>query len=130
MKRNWDTFEGRQYSTSARKELRVTLGQKGTFYLNGIAFEVLGSPPAVEMLYDSNGRVIGLKPTDGRKRNAFVIKHHGKSGNYKRISAAAFCTHFRIRTQETVLFEGVDLDNDGVMLLDLSKTIYVGRGAR
>lgn len=126
----WETFEGQQYRTTARKEPRVTLGYKGTFYLNGVAFEALGTPAAVEMLYDGNRRVIGLRPVDIKKRNAFVIKHHGTKGNYKRISAAAFCTHYRIRTPETVLFDGVDLDTDGVMLLDLSRTIKVGRGSR
>ena len=130
MNTKWETFEGQQYRTTARKEPRVTLGAKGTLYLNGHAFEALGAPAAVEMLFDGNRRVIGLKPVDVKKRNAFVIKHHGKSGNYKRISASAFCTHYRIKTRETVLFDGVDLDNDGVLLLDLGRTIRVGRGSR
>lgn len=130
MKTNWETFEGQQYRATARKEPRVTLGLKGTFYLNGIAYEALGAPAAVEMLYDGNRRIIGLRPVDIKKRNAFAIKRHGKHGHYKRICAAAFCTHYRIPSRETLLFEGVDLDNDGVLLLDLGQTIRVGRGAR
>lgn len=82
------------------------------------------------MLYDGNRRIIGLKPTDPAKRNAFAIKHHGKGGNYKRISAAAFCTHFRLRVMGTMLFNNVDLDNDGVMLLDMANMITVERGSR
>ena len=78
MNKQWETFEGRQYRTTARKEPRVTLGAKGTFYLNGIAYAAMGEPAAVEMLFDGNRRVIGLKPTDPTKRNAFAIKHHGK----------------------------------------------------
>src|SRR5882724_5089796 len=105
MRTNWETFEGRQHGQTARREARVTLGHKGTFYLNGIAYDALGAPAAVEMLYDGNRRIIGLKPIDPRKRNAFAIRPHGKSGNYKRISASAFCTHFRLRTDGTVLFE-------------------------
>lgn len=129
MKAQWETFEGRQYQHRARREPRVTLGRKGTFYLNGDAFEVLGEPGAVELLYDGNRRIIGLKPTDPRKLNAFVIKHHG-TGRYKRISAAAFCQHYRLRLDGTYLFDGVDLDHDGVLLLDMAKMITVGRGAR
>ena len=82
------------------------------------------------MLFDGNRHIIGLKPTDPAKRNAFAIKHRGKGGNYKRISAAAFCTHFRLRVTGTMLFNNVDLDNDGILLLDMVNMITVGRDAR
>ena len=125
----WETFEGRQYRVEARTEARVTLGAKGTFYLNGVVYEALERPAAVEMLYDGNRRIIGLKPTDPRRHNAFIVKQHTK-GNYKRISAAAFCAHFRLKFPRTLLFEKVDIDNDGVLLLDLNTALEVGRGAR
>ena len=107
----------------------MTLGAKGTFYLNGIAFDALDRPAAVEMLFEGNHRLIGLKPTDPKKHNAFAVKHHGRGGNYRRISAAAFCSHFRLKFQRTLLFEHVDLDNDGVMVLDLGKVVEVSKGA-
>ena len=108
----------------------MTLGAKGTFYLNGIAFDALDRPAAVEMLFEGNHRLIGLKPTDPKKHNAFAVKHHGRGGNYRRISAAAFCSHFHLKFQRTLLFEHVDLDNDGVMVLDLGKVVEVSKGAR
>lgn len=129
MKMQWSTFEGRPFGYKAKREVRVTLGQKGVFYLNGVAYDALGQPAAVEILYEGNRRIIGLKPVDLRKHNAFPIKIHG-TGTYKRISAAAFCQHFRIKLRETVLFDGADLNDEGVMLLDMNRTITVGRGAR
>ena len=126
----WETFVGMQFRAMGRREPRVTLGAKGTFYLNGLAFEALERAKAVELLYDGNRRIIGLKPTDPKKRNAFVVKQHGTTGNYRRISAAAFVRHFRLRIEGTMLFDEVDLDNEGVLLLDLAKVIHVGRGAR
>ena len=39
MNMKWETFEGRQYRVKARTEPRVTLGAKGTFYLNGVAYD-------------------------------------------------------------------------------------------
>src|SRR6185503_18642779 len=112
MKMQWTVFEGRQYRTEARKYPRVSLGAKGTFYLNGIAHDALDRPAAVELLYEGNHRVIGLRPIDPRKDNAFVIKHHGKGGNYKRLSAAAFCSQFRLKYSRTLLFEDPEIDND------------------
>ena len=123
----WETFEGREFSRRARDEARVTLGKKGNIYLNGKAYDLLEQPAAVEILYDGNRRIIGLKPVDPRRTNAFRIKPH--TGKYKRISAAAFCQHFRIRPTSTLLFQNVDL-NAGVMTLDLTSTVTVTRGAR
>jgi hypothetical protein len=130
MKMQWTTFEGRQYRREARKYPRVTLGAKGTFYLNGAAFEAMDRPAAFEMKYEGNYRIIGLKPTDPRRDNAFVIKHHGKGGNYKRVSAAAFCSQFRLKYPRTMLFEDPEIDNEGIMRLDLTKALEVSRGAR
>ena len=59
MHRNWDRFEGRQNGRTAKGEPRVTLGAKSVFYLNGTAFDLLEQPVAVEMLFDSNNRVLG-----------------------------------------------------------------------
>jgi hypothetical protein len=125
----WTTFEGRQYSKTKSREARVTLGHKSTFYLNGVAYEAMGRPSAVEMLFEGNERVIGLRRTDPSKKNAFKLRLHGK-GNYWRLAASAFCKHFRIKAAETVMFEDVDLDDHGVLMLDLNKTIRVGRGSR
>ena len=108
----------------------MTLGAKSTFYLNGAAYDALQQPGAVEILYDGNERIIGFKPVDLRKRNAFLIKPHGRSGNYKRISAAAFCTHFRLKFPRTILFNEIDLDPDGVLILDINKATTIGRGSR
>ena len=130
MHRKWDKFEGRQNLRTPKTEPRVTLGSRSVFYMNGVAFDMMEQPAAVEMLYDGNERIIGMKPVDLRNRNAFLIKPHGKTGNYKRVSAASFCTHFRLKFPRTILFNNIDLDPDGVLTLDINKATTVGRGAR
>ncbi len=126
----WETFQGRQQPYRSTKEPRVTLGPKGTFYLNGVAFEALGSPAAVEMQNDGDIRKIGLIPTDPSKSNAFKIVPHGKNGTYKRVCASSFCRHLRIKPRETIVFNNIDIDNDGRLVLDLGSTTAIGRGAR
>lgn len=106
MNYKWETVEGRQHRHDA-----------------------LGGPAAVEILFDGNRPVIGLKPTDPRKRNAFLIKETG-SGNYKRLAISSICQHVRIKMDRTYMFDGVDLTDDGIMLLDVAKMIPVSRGAR
>ncbi|MEJ7622609.1 MAG: hypothetical protein WKF34_01315 [Pyrinomonadaceae bacterium] len=129
MKMQWSVFEGEPYRARASVEARVTLSPQCVIYLNGPAYIALGAPHAVELMFEGNRRVIGMKPADIRKRNAFPVKRHSK-GSYMRVSAAAFCHNFRIEPRETLLFDGADFDPDGVLLLDMNRTTTVGRGAR
>ena len=128
MEPKWETFIGRPYGQRAAAGPRVTLGLKGVFYLNRRAFELVGEPKAVEMLFDGGQRLIGMRPSDPKKPNAFPIRLHS-GGNYRRINAAAFCRHFRIRTEKTVLFERFQLVR-GVLTLDMEQTTVVSKGAR
>ena len=125
---HWTKFEGWPYGVE-RDQARVTLGPKKAIMLNEVAFEALGAPAAVELMFDEDRRVIGLKPVDLRRKNAFALKP--KAGSRHRvIRAAAFCTHFGINVDRTVLFSEVDIDKDGVMTLEFGKAINVSRGAR
>ncbi len=125
---HWVKFEGKPYG-SEKGEARVTLGPKKAIMLNEVAFRALGEPAAVELLFDEGSRVIGLKPVDIRRRNAFALKP--KAGSRHRvIRAAAFCTHFGITVDRTVLFHEIDIDREGIMKLEFAKAINVSRGAR
>jgi len=128
MIKHWTKFEGCPYGAE-RDQARVTLNKKKVFLLNPPAYNALGDPAAVEMLFDEARKVIGLKPTDPQRRNAFRLKPK-KGGRFKVITASAFCTHFGIEVERTVLFEHVNMDSEGVLMLDMAKTINVGRGSR
>lgn len=127
MSMQWTTFTGKEFGRRSKDEVRVTLGPKCNIHLNGKAFDALGSPAAVELSFEGNRRLIGLKRIDPTKPNAFRVKPH--TGKYKMIHAAAFCQHFRIRPRNTILFQNVDIDH-GLMTLDLTNTLTVTRGAR
>lgn len=128
MIKHWTKFEGRPYG-AARDEARVTLGPKKVIMLNRIAYEALGTPQAVELMFDETQKIIGLKPAELRRANAFPLKVK-KGSQHRLIFAGAFCTHFGIRVDRTVLFNEIDIDNEGVMTLEVAKAVNVGRGAR
>ena len=127
--RHWSRFEGRAYGRARSEELRVTLGERHVFYLNKVAYDALGQPAAVELRYDGNRRIIGIKPHDPRRKNAFLVKQH-TTGNYRKIHAAAFCRHYRLGIEGTNLFDGAELTNEGILELPMSSMITIGRGAR
>lgn len=112
-----------------RGEPRVTMHAAKTILLNKIIFEAIGSPKAVEMYFDLTRNVIGLKPADKNLRSAFPVKPKG-NGSHRLIAAGAFCTHFGIKVESTILFLRPFLDRDGTLELDLTKTTTIGRGSR
>lgn len=133
MSKRWTVFEGRP-NLVEKGRLRVTLSPKKVLLINRPAYEALGNPAAVEMRFDERTRTIGLVPKDPRHANAFPIKRRlskpNSKYNYLLIHAAPFCGHFEIAPQRTMLFTNIDLDDDGVMLLELSSAVAVGRGSR
>lgn len=128
MIKHWTKFEGKPHGTE-KDEARVTLSVKKVIMLNRIAYEALGTPPAVELMFDETLKIIGVKPIDARRPNAFPLKAK-KGSQYRLIFASSFCTHFGIRIDRTVKFNNIDMDNEGVMTLEVGKAINVGRGAR
>lgn len=108
--------------------MRVTLGSRGQIVFNSHAFGALGRPAAVELLMDRSRGMIGIKPTDIRRANAFPVGSVG--GKYKIIRAAAFCQHHRIQRSGTLLFQDVQVEQGNIMALDLRTAVNVTRGAR
>ena len=127
MMRRWKIYQG--VPNKFRKDSpHITLSAKGVILMNNIAFEKMGAPEAVELRYDPANSVIGLKPSEADAANAFPVK--GKDNFRTRIiHAKPFIRHFGIETDRTLAFLGTEIDNEGVLLLDLSSTTIVGRRA-
>lgn len=126
MIKHWNEFQGSP-NRMDKDQARVTLNSRGAFLLNRKAFEAMEAPAAVMLLFDENSKVIGLKPADIRLKNAFPVIQRDKHHN-RRIQASPFCKHFKIKVERTVLFNEVDIDNEGIMKLELTKTTSIGRG--
>jgi len=128
MSERWMEFQGGP-CRARQGEPRVTLSNRGVMLLNKTAYEVLGMPAAVKLLYDEDRRVIGLAPQDIRRPNAFPVRQKDKYYN-RVINTNSFCRHFGIDVRRTVLFNEIDIDRDGMMKLELNRTITVGKAAK
>jgi hypothetical protein len=100
-----------------------------TIYLNNKAFETLGSPNAVELIYEEEQKIIGMLAGDPTAKNTFPISYNEKN-KVRCIHAAAFCHHFGIKIDKTILFPTAALDDEKILRLELKETVAVGRGAR
>ncbi len=109
-----------------RDEPRVTLDKRGVMLLNRQAYQAMGSPGAVKLFFEENELVIALKPGDVRHKNAFTVKLKGPVGHTRIIHTQPFCNHFKIRVERTLLFNDIEIDNEGTMLLSLNNTTSIG----
>ena len=121
----WPEFQGGS-SLARRDGPRVTLNNRGVMLLNRTAYEALGMPAAVKLLYDEDRRCIGLKPHDVRHTNAFPVRQKDKWHN-RVIQITSFCRHFGIDIRRTVLFNEIDIDPEGMMRLELNRTTTIGK---
>ena len=128
MIRHWTRFNGTP-NHSYRDKVRITLNWKSSLMLNRMAFEIIGRPAAVELMFDQTYGIIGLKPIRTDAHNAFPVKPVLK-GSYRRINAASFCLNFDIRVEKTIMFLDPLINPDGVIELNLAKTMLVIRGSR
>lgn len=97
---------------------RVTVQKRGTITLNTAACAALGWPEAVELLYDRDAQVIGLRPVPVSAPNAAFVRPTTKSGRGPYvISAMAFLRYYQIDTQVARRWSATV--EDGVLCIDL-----------
>ena len=96
----------------------VTMNGKGVIVMNRAAHERLGGAEAFLVLYDSANNTIGLKPTGAKMRNAYPAHISGRHGG-RRVNAYRLLTEHRIRVDQTLEFPDADIDEDGILVLNL-----------
>jgi len=127
--KHWRTFRGRPNNPIGVETMRVSISPRGVIYLNSVAFESLGKPKAVELMFDEGRDVIGLKPCEAWQENSFPFRDKtGASG--KIINASPFFVHYSIKASRTFLVNKAHIDDEGVLTLPLDGITVVSRGSR
>ncbi len=96
----------------------VTMNRKGEIVLSGPTYQKMGEPTAVNLLFDTVNSRIGLKPTALAMRNAVRVGIRGSHGG-RVVRAYPMMQEFRISLPETIRFYDADIDDDGILILDL-----------
>ena len=110
-----------------RREPAVTLQKRGTISLNHAAFTAIGSPDAVELLFDRHARIVGVRQVDAHSLNAHFVRPStaAPTGPYI-ISAMAFFNVYNIDLPESRRWPAYL--EDGVLCIALnSESITVRR---
>ena len=111
---------------NAGDELHVTLSKKGEIVIGVTAFEKLGKPEMAVLLFDRINALVGVQPTNRHAPNGYPLK--SKSGcKHRTIRANRFCRHHNIKVERTISFNNAQIDEEGILILNLSQTSGIGR---
>jgi hypothetical protein len=122
LERKWEKFRGGPFAASA-SEPRVTLNRKGLIYMNARMYTALGRPKAVALYYCREDDAIAVQPAYERFAEHFQV---AKKQTGWAIHASTFCRHYKIRVPNTERFLRPDLNDEGVLILNLRDTVNVG----
>ena len=96
----------------------VTMNRRGYIVFRRKTYERLGEPKAFHLLFDAVNNRIGLKPVDLGISNAYPVAKYGKHGG-RLVRAWRLMEECAIDLPGTIQFESADVDQDGVLVLDL-----------
>ena len=121
----WEVFEDGPI-TAPEDRLHASLSARNDLLLNGNILERLGNPEAVLLMFDRLNEIIGVNPAPPTLPNAFPLKTR-KTGRHRIIHATPFCKRFGIRVDATTSFLTPEIDEDGVLRLDLRAIAAVAK---
>ncbi len=105
----------------------VTMNPKGDIVMSRVTYEMLDAPPAFVILYDKVNARIGLRPAALATKNAYPARVQ-KNGA-KMVRGHRLTRMHRINLPHTVQFYDADIDEDGMLVLDL-RTAKISPRAR
>jgi len=82
----------------------------------------------VKLYFDEPRGLIAIRRVEGSHPNAFPVKSP-KRARHKLVHAAAFCAHFKIHVDHTIMFQTPKMEGDNAHPR-YDKTATVSRGAR
>lgn len=127
MKREWKEIPtGDVHANGAG--FNATLNPKGEIAMNRWTYRQLGEPEAVHILYDKANNTIGLKPTSPTFRNAYRIRPRGLYGG-RVVWALRLLREANLELPETIQFQNMEIDLDGILILDLRQARRSARAA-
>ncbi len=96
----------------------VTIQKKGVISLNKAAFDALENPDSVELLYDPDARLVGLRKVDSSVEHSYQVRAPVENHATWLISGAAFVGYYEIDTSASIR-RAARMDGD-LLIIDLN----------
>lgn len=101
----------------ASKNPMVTIQKGGSFSLNKAAYDLMGSPETVELLFDPLERLIAFRPVPSTSTRAYPVRPQGKNAVTFMIAGRAFAKHYELDTDIARRYSAER--HDDMLVLDL-----------
>ena len=123
-RRSWTEFKG----VAKRREdsIRAAINPIGEFIFDLAAFQKMGEPQAIKLLYERSTRTVGLSPVHPDEPNAILVRHrYGRSQRVVR--SVPFLRANGIEVPMTLRFMYPAIEGN-ILTLDLRTAIPSGKG--
>lgn len=80
----------------------VTIQKRGTMSFNAAANAALGNPEAVELLYDRDEKIMGVRKVDPTVEHAYPLRSPAQTDRSFILSGTAFTKFYGIETEVSV----------------------------
>jgi hypothetical protein len=117
MRGNWTQIKKEKGPTWSHR-MNVTINPKGYIRLNQAALRRIGSPAAVNLLFDATNMRIGLQAANPKSANTYKVVKATNANNFF-IRAYRLLIEYRVNIEETIRFSDPDVDIDGILVLNL-----------
>ena len=119
---NFETFTKRLVPLGKRPF--VTIQKRGTISMNRAAYVALGSPQTVELLFDTDERIVGLRAVEYLAEHAYPVRGVGEQPSSFLVAGTAFTKHYGIDTSSSRRWPAeltddilsIDLKTDGTVV--------------
>ena len=119
MNLDFEIFEAGPVATN-RDRLHVTINKNGHIFSNRLMLEALGEPHAVMLMFDRRRKIIGVMPSQLYTPHSFPLKNkQSKKSRGRMVYANNFFRHYSIRPSETIAFVSPEVNNNGILVLNL-----------
>ena len=119
-------------SVSAKKvrvgRVYASLNRRGEIAMSGAAWEAIGGPWKVALVYDRAGRRIGVKFYEYSDASSYPVKPYGRGGRMRIVRASRLLERFGLSVKETLVFENAAVVESGkvkMLVLELGPRFAV-----
>lgn len=97
----------------------LTIQKRGLISMSRSAYALLGEPPAVELLYDRERKVVGLRACEERVAHAYEVRIQNpeKETGQALVAGTAFTTYYGIDTSISRRYE--PWMEEGILCVDV-----------
>jgi hypothetical protein len=118
---DWELFTHRRARPPEKQPL-VTIQSRGNMSLNGPAYEELGEPETVELLYSERRNAIGIRPaSDPAADYVYRLRRAAGKSTYV-LSLLAFAQYYGIPIKTTTSRRYAAEAQNGMLVVDLNQT--------